>query len=278
MVSFINKDLVDRIMKQELSKTDRFSNFLGLFTLVVREQRRFTSIWTQTLLAPIVTSALFITVFSFVFSDRNAELLSNYDYSLFIAPGILMMVTIQNSFANTSTSILVSKVNGNVVDTLMPSLSSLELSLGFMIGGTLRGLFVASGVLVVIFPLLSLFPENLFILYFYIIMGSITFSLLGILVGIFCKKFDQMSAVNNFIIAPLSFLSGTFYSVSKLPAPFDVISTFNPVFWLMDGVRFGALGYAESNIFFGCLGILIFNLVLFSIVWKWFSVGYFLKD
>ena len=278
MVSFINKDLVDIIMTQELRKTDRFSNFLGLFTLVIREQRRFTSIWTQTLLAPIVTSALFITVFSFVFSDRNAELLSNYDYSLFLAPGILMMVTIQNSFANTSTSILVSKVNGNVVDTLMPSLSSLELSLGFMIGGTLRGLFVASGVLVVIFPFLSLFPENLFILYFYIIMGSVTFSLLGILVGIFCKKFDQMSAVNNFIIAPLSFLSGTFYSVSKLPAPFDVISTFNPVFWLMDGVRFGALGDAESNIFFGCLGILIFNLFLFSIVWKWFSVGYFLKD
>ena len=278
MVSFINKDLVDINMTQELRKTNRFSNFLGLFTLVVREQRRFTSIWTQTLLAPIVTSALFITVFSFVFSDRNAELLSNYDYSLFIAPGILMMVTIQNSFANTSTSILVSKVNGNVVDTLMPSLSSLELSLGFMIGGTLRGLFVASGVLVVIFPLLSLFPENLFIFYFYIIMGSITFSLLGILVGIFCKKFDQMSAVNNFIIAPLSFLSGTFYSVSKLPAPFDVISTFNPVFWLMDGVRFGALGNTESNIFFGSLGILIFNLALFSIVWKWFSIGYFLKD
>ena len=278
MVSLINKELVKIIMTQQLKKTNRFSNFLGLFTLVVREQRRFTSIWSQTLLAPIVTSALFITVFSFVFSDRNAGTESNYDYSLFLAPGILMMVTIQNSFANTSTSILVSKVNGNVVDTLMPSLSSLELSLGFMIGGVLRGLFVATGVLIVIFPLLSLFPVNLFILYFYIIMGSITFSLLGILVGIFCKKFDQMSAVNNFIIAPLSFLSGTFYSVSKLPAPFDAISTFNPVFWLMDGVRFGALGHAESNIFFGCFGVLLFNLVLFLIVWKWFSVGYFLKD
>ena len=265
-------------MKQKFKNTDRFSNFLGLFTLILREQRRFTSIWTQTLLAPIVTSALFITVFSFVFSKRNAEALSNHDYSLFLAPGILMMVTIQNSFANTSTSILVSKVNGNVVDTLMPSLSSLELSLGFMIGGALRGLFVATGVLIVIFPFLNLFPVNIFMLYFYIAMGSITFSLLGILVGIFCKKFDQMSAVNNFIIAPLSFLSGTFYSVSKLPAPFDTISTFNPVFWLMDGVRFGALGHAESNIFFGCLGVLLFNLVLFLIVWKWFSVGYFLKD
>ena len=265
-------------MIQKFENTNRFSNFLGLFTLILREQRRFTSIWTQTLLAPIVTSALFITVFSFVFSNRNAETLSNHDYSLFLAPGILMMVTIQNSFANTSTSILVSKVNGNVVDTLMPSLSSLELSLGFMIGGALRGLFVATGVLIVIFPFLNLFPVYLFTLYFYIAMGSITFSLLGILVGIFCKKFDQMSAVNNFIIAPLSFLSGTFYSVSKLPAPFDAISTFNPVFWLMDGVRFGVLGVAESNIFYGCLGILLFNLILFSIVLKWFSVGYFLKD
>ena len=265
-------------MRQKPENIYRFSNFLGLFTLVLREQRRFTSIWTQTLLAPIVTSALFIVVFSFVFSDRNGGSLSNSNYSLFLAPGILMMVTIQNSFANTSTSILVSKVNGNIVDTLMPSLSSLELSLGFMIGGVLRGLFVATGVLVVIFPFLSLFPVNLFALYFYITMGSITFSLMGILVGVFCKKFDQMSAVNNFFIAPLSFLSGTFYSVSKLPGPFDVISFFNPVFWLMDGVRFGALGEAESNIFLGCLGIMSVNLILFLIVWKWFSVGYFLKD
>ena len=265
-------------MRQKPENIYRFSNFLGLFTLVVREQRRFTSIWTQTLLAPIVTSALFIVVFSFVFSDRNGGSLSNSNYSLFLAPGILMMVTIQNSFANTSTSILVSKVNGNSVDTLMPSLSSLELSLGFMIGGVLRGLFVATGVLIVIFPFLRLFPVNLVALYFYITMGSITFSLMGILVGVFCKKFDQMSAVNNFLIAPLSFLSGTFYSVSKLPGPFDLISFFNPVFWLMDGVRFGALGEAESNIFLGSLGIMSVNLILFLTVWKWFSVGYFLKD
>ena len=171
-------------MRQKPENIYRFSNFLGLFTLVVREQRRFTSIWTQTLLAPIVTSALFIVVFSFVFSDRNGGSLSNSNYSLFLAPGILMMVTIQNSFANTSTSILVSKVNGNIVDTLMPSLSSFELSLGFMIGGVLRGLFVATGVLVVIFPFLGLFPVNLVVLYFYITMGSITFSLMGILVGV----------------------------------------------------------------------------------------------
>ena len=159
----------------------------------------------------------------------------------------------------------------------MPSLSPLELALGFMIGGILRGLFVATGVLLVIFPFLGLLPINILLLYFYVTMGSVTFSLLGILVGIFCSKFDQMSAVNNFIIAPLSFLSGTFYSVSKLPNPFDTISLFNPVFWLMDGVRFGALGNAESDIFSGFIGILSFNFILFFTVWKWFSNGYFLK-
>ena len=265
-------------MIKQLSNTNRFSNLLGLFTLILREQRRFTSIWTQTLLAPIVTCGLFITVFSFVFSERTAGNFSNFDYSLFLAPGILMMVTIQNSFANTSTSILVSKVNGNIVDTLMPSLSPFELSLGFMLGGVLRGLFVSVGVMIVIFPFLRLFPVNFFLLLLYIVLGSMTFSLLGILVGIFCKKFDQMSAVNNFVIAPLSFLSGTFYSVSKLPAPFDIISFFNPVFWLMDGVRFSALGISESDILLGCFGVILVNICLFLVVLKWFSIGYFLKD
>lgn len=266
-------------MKEQLKKKgNRFSNLLGLFTLIQREQRRFTSIWTQTLLAPIVTSGLFITVFTFVFSERNTAAQITNEYSLFLAPGILMMVTIQNSFANTSTSILVSKVNGNIVDTLMPSLSPLELTLGFMIGGVLRGTFVATGVLIVIFPFIQLFPLNLFSLYFYIVMGSVTFSLLGILVGIFCKKFDQMSAVNNFVIAPLSFLSGTFYSVSKLPDPFNTISYFNPVFWLMDGVRYSALGKAESYIFLGCFGILSVNVFLFLVVLRWFAFGYYLKD
>ena len=152
-------------MGQKSEKIYYFSNLLGLITLILREQRRFTSIWTQTLLAPIVTSALFIAVFSFVFSERNAGSLANSDYSLFLAPGILMMVTIQNSFANTSTSILVSKVNGNIVDTLMPSLSPLELSLGFMTGGIRRGLFGATGVLLVIFPFLGLLPVNILLLY-----------------------------------------------------------------------------------------------------------------
>ena len=160
----------------------------------------------------------------------------------------------------------------------MPSLSPFELSLGFMLGGVLRGLFVSTGVMIVIFPFLRLFPVNFVLLLFYIVLGSMTFSLLGILVGIFCKKFDQMSAVNNFVIAPLSFLSGTFYSVSKLPAPFDMISFFNPVFWLMDGVRFSALGIAESHILLGCFGVMVVNICLFLVAWKWFSVGYFLKD
>ena len=213
-------------MVQLNKETNNFSNLLGVYTLIIREKRRFTTIWTQTLLAPIVTSGLFILVFSFVFTDRSQDSLGDVSYSQFLAPGILMMVTIQNAFANTSTSILVSKVNGNIVDTLMPPLTPLELTLGFMTGGILRGLFVATGVLLVIFPSVGLIPNNIFLIFIFILFGSMKFSLMGILVGIYCNKFDQMSAVNNFLITPLSFLSGTFYSISRLPKPFDEISLF----------------------------------------------------
>ncbi len=275
----INKELVSRIlMLPEKNKTTNFSNLLGLYTLIIREKRRFTTIWTQTLLAPIVTSGLFILIFSFVFMDRGQDSLGTVSYSQFLAPGILMMVTLQNAFANTSTSILVSKVNGNIVDTLMPPLNALELTIGFMAGGILRGLFVASGVLVVIFPSVGLIPDNIFLIFIFIFLGSMTFSLSGILVGVYCNKFDQMSAVNNFFITPLSFLSGTFYSVSRLPKPFDEISLFNPVFWLMDGVRFAAIGEIESNLSICFVGILVINVSLFCIVWRWFSCGYYLKN
>ncbi len=260
------------------NKTNNFSNLLGVYTLIIREKRRFTTIWTQTLLAPIVTSGLFILIFSFVFMDRGQDNLYIANYSQFLAPGILMMVTLQNAFANTSTSILVSKVNGNIVDTLMPPLTPIELTVGFMAGGILRGLFVASGVLIVIFPSVGLVPDNIFLIFTFILLGSMTFSLIGILVGIYCNKFDQMSAVNNFLITPLSFLSGTFYSVSGLPHPFDEISLFNPIFWLMDGARYAAIGKIESNFIISFGGILILNALLFSLVWRWFSRGFYLKN
>jgi ABC-2 type transport system permease protein len=260
------------------NKVYKFSNFIGLITLIIREKRRFTSIWTQTLLAPIVTSGLFVLVFSVVFMERVGEPVSNINYSLFLAPGILMMVTVQNAFANTSTSILVSKVNGNIVDTLMPPLSALELTIGFMTGGILRGVFVASGVMIVIFPIVGLLPKNILLLIFIVLLGCMQFSLMGILVGIYCNKFDQMSAVNNFLLTPLTFLSGTFYSVNRLPNPLDSISLFNPVFWLMDSIRYAAIGQLDSNLYASLAGMALVNIVLFYCVWRWFAGGFYLKS
>ena len=147
-----------------------------------------------------------------------------------------------------------------------------------MTGGILRGLFVASGVLIVIFPYVGLIPNNIFLIFIFIFLGSMTFSLMGILVGIYCSKFDQMSAVNNFLITPLSFLSGTFYSVGRLPHPFNEISLFNPIFWLMDGVRFASIGEIESNFWICFGGILIINTFLFTFVLRWFSCGFYLKN
>jgi ABC-2 type transport system permease protein len=252
-------------------------NWLGLFTLVLRERKRFSSVWTQTLLAPIVTSILFLSIFSLVLSSRKVGF-EAHSYTIFMAPGILMMTVIQNSFANTSSSILISKVQGNIVDTLMPPLSPLEMTLGYMIGGMLRGIFVAIAVVLVIFPFIGLSPERPLIMILFVCVASSELALLGIVAGIISQKFDHMQALTNFVITPLSFLSGTFYSIKALPPFFEKLSSYNPIFFLIDGVRFGALGYSDGDIVFNLVGSLVICLLLILLCVHWFSIGYKLRN
>ena len=254
-----------------------FLNFEGLLTLVNRERKRFTTVWTQTLLAPIVTSILFLSIFNIVFKNVK-KVDDNSDFIFFILPGILMMTIIQNSFANTSSSLLISKIQGNIVDTLLPPLRPFEIVIGLMIGGVLRGLFVAFAIIISIFPFVGLIPENPLIMILFIILGSIKLSLLGILAGILSSKFDHMAALNNFLITPLSFLSGTFYSIEVLPNFFEKISSYNPIFFLIDGVRYGALGYSYNSIFFNIFFSLIIIIFLFFLCWRCFSIGYMIKN
>ena len=252
-------------------------NWLGLFTLIVRERKRFSSVWTQTLLAPIVTSVLFLSVFSLVLSSRKVGIEAK-NYTIFIAPGILMMTVIQNSFANTSSSILISKVQGNIVDTLMPPLSPLEMTLGYMIGGMLRGIFVAMAVVLTIFPAIGLIPEKPVIMIIFILIASSELALLGIIAGIISQKFDHMQAVTNFVITPLSFLSGTFYSIEALPPFFAKISSYNPIFFLIDGVRYGAIGSSDGNIIVNFTGSVLICVFLILLCMYWFTKGYKLRN
>lgn len=260
-------------MSSEIKKI----NILGLYTLIVREQKRFTSVWTQTILAPIVTSVLFLTVFSFILANREIYI-GEFGYIHFIAPGILTMTVMQNSFANTSSSLLISKVQGNIVDTLLAPLKPIEFVIGYMVGGMLRGLIVSLVIILVIFPVIDLYPKHPLILFSFIMVASAKMSLLGIVAGIFSQKFDHMQALVNFVITPLSFLSGTFYSLNTLPPAFAQITSYNPIFFLIDGVRFGCLGYSEGHPFYGFIWSVVMSLILIYLCTHWVSIGYKLKQ
>jgi ABC-2 type transport system permease protein len=251
-------------------------NWLGLWTLTVREVRRFTNVWTQTLAAPVATAALFMVVFSLALGAQR-EAVDGVPFALFLAPGILMMTVIQNAFANTSSSILISKVQGNIVDTLMPPLSPGELLAGFVAGGIMRGLFVAAGVGLAIFPIVGVGLAHPLWALAFVIAGSALMALVGLVAGILAEKFDHLAALTNFVVTPLSFLSGTFYSIAALPPAMQTAIQANPIFYLIDGMRYAALGQGDADPVLGIVVVLAVDLGLALLAWRWLRSGYRLK-
>jgi len=251
-------------------------NWLGLWTLTLREVQRFLAVWTQTLLAPLVTAGLFLLIFTIAIGPTRGEVMG-VSFVEFIAPGILMMMVIQNAFANSSSSIMVSKVQGNIVDTLMPPLSPGELVLGYLAGAVGRGLFVALGIGIGMLAVLGIgLAHPLWVLVF-VLLGSAFLGALGVIAGIFAQKFDQMAAITNFVITPLSFLSGTFYSVESLPPVMWEITHLNPVFYLIDGVRYGVLGISDSSPWLGLAICSASTLAVSLVCWILFREGTRLK-
>lgn len=251
-------------------------NWLGLQTLIERETRRFLTVWTQTLAAPLVTAGLFLTVFALAIGPRRGDVMG-VPFVEFLAPGILMMTVIQNSFANTSSSIVISKVQGNIVDTLMPPLSAGELVTGYLAGGILRGLIVAVTIAVALMLVLGVTIAHPIWALVFAVLGAAFLGALGIIAAIFAEKFDQMAAVTNFIIVPLSFLSGTFYSIEGLPGWMQTLTHMNPVFYLIDGVRYGFIGTSDSSPWLGLVVCLGATAAVVSLCWYWFKIGYRLK-
>lgn len=227
--------------------TRRFGrvNWLGLYTLASREVQRFMSVWTQTLCAPLVTAGLFMLIFSIAIGPQRGDVMG-VPFTHFIAPGILMMTVIQNAFANTSSSIVISKVQGNIVDTLMPPLSAGEIVLGYLAGAIARGVLVAVVIAIGLFIFLGIVPQHPLWAAVFAVLGSAFLGGLGIVAGLYANKFDQMAAITNFIVTPLAFLSGTFYSVEALPPILNEITHFNPIFYLIDGLRYGVIGVSDS--------------------------------
>jgi ABC-2 type transport system permease protein len=199
------------------------------------------------------------------------------DFTTFIAPGILMMTVIQNAFANTSSSIVISKVQGNIVDTLMPPLSGGELVLGYLAGGVGRGLMVALAIGAGLLLVLGIVPAHPLLALAFVLMGAAFMSGVGIVAGIFANKFDQMAAITNFIVTPLAFLSGTFYSVESLPAGLYQVTHLNPVFYLIDGARWGMIGVSDSPPLLGFAVAFAATLAVCLATWTMFRRGYRLK-
>ncbi|MEL6978425.1 MAG: ABC transporter permease [Pseudomonadota bacterium] len=251
-------------------------NWIGVGTLARREIIRFVKVYGQTLGAPVATAALFLAVFTFALSGLRGEI-AGLPYIEFLAPGVVMMTVIQNAFANTSSSVMIAKIQGSIVDSLMPPLTSAELTFGFMIGGVARGVILALVCAAVLFPIAGVGLAYPLWALFFTLAGATMLALLGVIAGVWAQKFDHMASITNFIITPLSFLSGTFYSIEALPPTWAAVSHWNPFFYLIDGFRYGVVGVGDANPWIGALVSLALITALWGACWRLFETGYRLK-
>ena len=253
-----------------------FVNWVGLWTLYLREVRRFWKVVFQTVGAPVVTTLLFLAIFSLALGGLRSDI-SGTPFTNYLAPGLVIMAMLQNAFANTSSSLLIGKVQGNVVDILMPPLSAGELTTAIALGGLTRGLVVGIFTFIGMTFFVDFSLSHIWAVLYFAVSGSLLMSFLGMLVGIWAEKFDHMQAITNFIVTPLTFLSGTFYSVEQLPEPAQVFSSFNPFFYMIDGFRYGFIGQPEGNLLVGVLLLAALNIILWMSCYIMFARGYRIK-
>jgi ABC-2 type transport system permease protein len=245
--------------------------------LTVREVRRFMNVWSQTVMAPLINAGLFLMIFTIAIGPQRGDVMG-VPFMTFLAPGILTMTVIQNAFANTSSSIASAKVQGNIVDTLMPPLSAAELVIGYIGGAVARGVLVAVVIAIGAALFLDVGLHHPVWVAVFVFLGSVLMGALGMLAGIYANKFDQLSAISNFLITPLAFLSGTFYSIDALPPLMQKMSHANPFFYIIDGVRYGMIGASDSSPWIGLAVVGVSCAIVLTICWRWMRSGYRLKS
>jgi len=256
-------------------------NWGGLKTLYVKEVRRFFKVQLQTVWAPAVTTLLFLAIFTVALGSRREVGLNGTTHAFadFVAPGLIVMGMIQNSFANASFSLLIGKIQGTIVDYLMPPLSTAELIFAMVGAAVTRAILVGLAVwlAMLLWPGVDVWPEYLWAVIWFGLMGSAMLGFLGFLTSMWAEKFDHAAAVTNFFVAPLSLLSGTFYSIEALAPAFQAISHANPFFYVISGFRYGFLGAADSPVLFGAALILVINVALGLLCFALLQRGWKLK-
>ena len=225
-------------------------NWEGLKTLYLRELRRFWKVGMQTLAAPVVTALLYMMVF--VVAVRGAAPpVEGVTFATFVAPGLIMMQILNNAFQNSSSSLLQAKMMGLIGDFLMPPLSPAEQVAGFALGAATRGVLVGAITLLAVLPFAHLGVAHLWAILYFGVGAAMVMALLGVMAAIWSVKFDHIAAVSNFVVMPMTFLSGTFYLVDRLPEPFRTASRFNPFFYLISGFRYGFIGRMDGSLLIG---------------------------
>jgi ABC-2 type transport system permease protein len=218
----------------------------GFSTLFYKEILRFWKVSFQTILAPVLTALLYLLIFSHVLED-HVQVYPGVRYTSFLIPGLAMMSLLQNAFANSSSSLIQSKITGNIVFILLPPLSHLEFFGAYVLASTVRGAVVGLGVFVITAMFVPVPVQNLLWVAAFALLGSAILGTLGIIAGIWADKFDQLAAFQNFVIIPLTFLSGVFYSIHSLPPFWQQVSHFNPFFYMIDGFRYGFFGVSDVS-------------------------------
>ena len=254
-----------------------YVNWIGFWTLYKKEVLRFVKVLIQTVISPILTSLLFLLVLSLAIGNDRGEVLG-FSFIDFLAPGLIAMQIIQQGFSHSSSSIMISKIQGNIVDILYAPLTAGEITLAINLAACTRSIMIAVVSIVVFYFIVDLEFHSFFYIFISTFLGAFILSSIGIIIGLWAEKFDHMASVTNFIIIPLSFLSGTFYSIDNLPGFLQTISKCNPFFYMIDGFRYSFLEKSDGSIFVGSTYLIVLAILLWFTSYLLYKKGYKIKS
>lgn len=252
-------------------------NWYGTYCLTLREVKRFFKVYNQTIITPAVSALIFLAVFVLAIGSKRDDIFG-VKFIDFMGYGLIAMSIVQNAFANSSSSFIMSKIIGYINDILMPPLGAIEIIIAFTFGSVLRGIMVGVIVAAALSPFVTYHLAHPFLLVFYVLASCTLLGKLGMLSGLIANSFDQSAAITSYIITPLSFLSGTFYSVKALPAIFQTINLFNPFFYIIDGFRYCLTNHSDGNILTGALLLISANIILYWVLLKLINSGWRIKS
>ena len=252
-------------------------NWIGLYSLYVKEVSRFLIVWAQTLLSPLVSSLLFLSVLTLAIGNDRGEVLG-YSFISFLAPGLIVMSIVQQSFSHSVSSLMIGKIQGNIIDTLLAPLSATEVTLAIILAAVTRGLVILIISILVFSLIVEIHIYSIYYIFIGAFLGTFILGALGFITGLWAEKFDHTATITNFIITPLSFLSGVFYSIERLPDFFQSISKINPFFYIIDICRFGFLGASDGSIGFGLIYLVILSIIVWLMSYYLYKIGYKIKS